>query len=168
MPLRFYFAVACVVKFQARPGWCGPAALQNAHAALGSRWGQDFLADLAGTSDDVGTDEDGIMRAALATGLAVGPGAFETESEAWTWLGYALLKGRPVLLCVDRWDHWVVAVGLLGARVVLVDSSNVAYNRHRNGIVVLSRAKLMRRWYAGRRVRGRDGPAYYGIEVALA
>ena len=155
-----------VIKFQLKDYYCGPASLQNALLALGRRQSQDRIATIAGTTEADGTDENGILRTALWAGLAPDQGRFDAGLAAHGWVWSSLTMGRPVLLCVDRWQHWVTAVGVLGQRVVLFDPARYPHNKARNGVFTLPRAKLLKRWAAARSVRGK-GPVYYGIALGL-
>jgi ABC-type bacteriocin/lantibiotic exporter with double-glycine peptidase domain len=151
------------VKFQSRDETCGPAALQNACRALGLRIGQERVARLCGTSCD-GTDEAGILTGIDALGLGREELRSRDVREARAWLHEQLRAGRPVLLCVDEWQHWVALVGLLGGnsgwRTVLVDSAVNAYNRAENGVHLVDARRLIRRWRASRRTAGHEPPFY--------
>lgn len=153
------------MKYQQTDYYCGPAALQNALKVLRKSVTQDRIAELAGTSTD-GTDEDGIKRAAIALGYGADELAEDEPNKAWARLYGSLLVGRPVVLCVDRWSHWVTAVGICGDRILVVEPGRYAYTARENGVLVLNKDRLLRRWRAGRtRHKGQDHPRYYGIAV---
>jgi ABC-type bacteriocin/lantibiotic exporter with double-glycine peptidase domain len=152
------------VKYQRTEYYCGPASVQGALAILGVKYSQDALARCAGTSEAHGTDEDGIKRMMFHAGRVPDELATDSELVAFGWLWHSLLYGRPVVLCVDRWQHWVVAVGLIGKRVVLFDPARYRHNTARLGTFSLPRGKLLKRWFAARRVR-RNQPAYYGVNL---
>jgi predicted double-glycine peptidase len=126
---------------------CGPTALANGLEAYHGRatLTPQACATLCKT-DCTGTDERR-MRAAIK-GL---------DMQAVTIRSYHELMGRltlgdPVLLVVDGDSHWVTAIGLLGARVVLADPAD-------GGLVTLLDAKdLLERW------RGLNG-RYYGLAL---
>lgn len=139
---------------------CGPAALHNALHVLRSRVSLKRISELAGTSEAEGTDEEGLKRAILAFGFVFDEIAYLNASKAWGHLWFSLLAGRPVLLCVDRFSHWVVAIGFCGKTILLFDSQRTPPC----GLIVTNRDRLLRRWRAARRVRGR-GPRYYGLAV---
>lgn len=152
------------MKYQKTEYNCGPAAVQNALALLGERVSQDRLAAAAGTTEEAGTDEHGIKQAIIAAGRTYDEHATDLDGLAFGWLWYSLLVGRPVVLCVDRWSHWVVAVGVLGRRIVLFDPARYRHNTDRLGTFSLPKDRFLKRWKAAHRV-ARSEPAFYGIAV---
>ncbi len=133
---------------------CGASALSNALQALGwSGCGQEAIADLAGTSAD-GTNAGGLKRAARKLGASVGIVSTRVAQDAWALLRAALLDGHAAVLSVDRDEHWLSAVGLLGHRVLLVDPAMVV----RPMLSACAREDLLRGW------KGRRG-SFYGIVV---
>lgn len=152
------------MRYQRTDWHCGPAAVQNALAALGTKTSQDTLAQVGGTTAEHGTDEDGIKRMVLSTGRGLDEWASNVDSASYGWLWHALLLGRPVVLCIDRWSHWVVAIGICGKRIVLFDPAKYRHNTDRLGTFTLPRGKLLKRWRAAHRV-ARNEPALYGIAI---
>jgi ABC-type bacteriocin/lantibiotic exporter with double-glycine peptidase domain len=152
------------VRYQSTPYNCGPAALQNALKALGKHVPQQKLAEIAGTTEAEGTDEYGLQRAILEYGFGFDPISCVEPRVAFARLYGALLMGRPVLLCVDRWSHWVTAVGIVGTRVLVVEPGGYPWTVRENGLLVLPKDRLCRRWWAARRVAGKQ-PPYYGIAI---
>ena len=140
------------MKPQEKTWSCGAAALRN---ALRARWGHKVregqIRALAGTSPEQGTSEDGLIAAARALGYSIVVHSSNSTTEAWDWLRGCLISGRPVILCLDAWEHWAVCFGLLGERVNVFDSSNFKNNRKEGGIHTLDRSHLMRRWRNGRK-----------------
>ena len=62
--------------------------------------------------------------------------------------------GHPVILCVDNWDHWVTAFGLLGPMTIHVaDSADSELVKH------YEPGELLARW------KGPGKKAFYGIVV---
>lgn len=111
------------VKAQPRKNWCGPAALRNAFLWLGKRVCVRRIARLAG-SDWRGTDEGQLARAASALGGVIRHVKATTPEEAWTVLR-GLLDGAaatPVLMCVNHYGHWIVAVKASTRHVWICDS----------------------------------------------
>lgn len=144
---------------------CGPTAIANAFEFHHKRIGLRGLRDLVGTTAETpeGGDEHDIMRALLAYGSDVDEHASGDARRAWVWLLESLDADRPVLLCLDRWEHWVTAIGRAGRQVVVYDSSV-----HFGGTFVLRFRDLRPRWEAARRVRragGAPGVRFYGIAV---
>lgn len=140
-----------MAKLQDSPSNCGALALVNALDALGEKLSVRAAETLAGTSAVTGTQEGGLKKALKQ--LEKFPFVIQTKNElkAWTLLVGNLLQGHPVLLLVDDQEHWVVATGLLGERILVVDSAD--------GAVVKSydATQLFTRWVGDQ--------TYYGIAV---
>lgn len=120
------------------------------------------LRALVGTTDD-GSDEHDIIRALLAYGCGVDEHRGTSALAAREWLTVSITAGRPVLLCVDRWQHWVTVTGALGAQFNLYDPA-----RENGGAFVLTWKQLARRWEVARRAAraaGDGGVRFYGIAV---
>ena len=100
---------------------CGPFALKHALLIQGVRAHEDTLARIAGSTEELGTDEHQLARAAAHHGahliITRRRTATATRRTLIRWL-----REQPVLLCVDQWDHWVAAVGCDDERVVTLDS----------------------------------------------
>lgn len=133
------------MRYQAR-GWsCGPAAVVNAARAMGSRISEGRIRALAGTTED-GTDEDELIAAIRGVSLKATPHHSADQSAAWAFVRANVLDGRPTVLCIDQWHHWVTIVGIVGDRVLLVDPNDTKKNMAENGIYSMSRHDLFRRW----------------------
>lgn len=153
------------MKAQQKPGWCAPASLQNALRLLGKQVGQARLAKLMGTTEEDGTDEQGIIRAVLALGYQVDPWGSTSDKMAFTLLDANIGK-RPHILCIDKWQHWVVCAAKTGERYIVIDSSNEPYAKSENQVLVMAPRALRKRWRAGRRVAKSEGGAqFYAIGV---
>lgn len=145
------------MRFQSNKSSCGPAALHNALTALGLSRTEDELIALTGQRPP-GTSARGLVKAIKAvsdeTNKLLG------ECVRWTSLDsaqvglwyYVSERGRPVILCVDDFEHWVVCAGHLGTRFAVVDSAD---NRM---IIYYTASELAERW---------EGPngGYHGIIV---
>lgn len=153
------------MKPQQKPGWCGPAALQNALRVIGRPVGQSRIASLMGTTEEDGTDEHGIIRAILGLGFSADPWESTSHKMAFALLDQGLKK-RPYILCIDRWRHWVVAAGRTGERYLVIDSSNEPYAKNENQVLVMAKKSLAKRWKAGRKLAKSEGAGqYYAIGV---
>lgn len=152
------------MRYQSTPYNCGPASVQNALEIHRFRVAQAVLATEGGTTEELGTDEEGIKRMVLSQGFE--PDEFSTDLSltAWGWVWNSLLMGRPVVLCVEQWSHWVCVVGACGKNVLVADPARHEWNKKRNGIRVMPRSTLLREWEAGKRVRG-SLDRFYGIGV---
>lgn len=138
---------------------CGPTAIANALEVHHRRLGLRGLRELVGTTLE-GSDEHDVIRALLAYGCGVDEHAGDAPRAAELWLRESLAAGRPVLLCVDRWEHWITAVGQIGGQFVVYDPA-----RETGGTFVWRFKDLRPRWEAARRVRGRGAGRFFGIAV---
>ena len=107
---------------------CGPFALKHALLMLGVFADERQLARLAGTSSG-GTDEVQLAHAAARFRCDL-PTVRRTDAEsARATLIAQLARGRPTLICVDQWEHWLTVVGEDDGRYVLLDSAKDAVVR---------------------------------------
>lgn len=137
---------------------CGTTALSNAIAALG--WTQlppDAVFELTGCTEVRGTMAAGIKRAATKLQLRVGVVSDNDGLKAWYALRGRLAAGHAAVLVVDDGEHWVAAIGMLGDRVVLVDSAASV----RKFVSTCDRDELLRAWRC-------DGErhTFYAVTVA--
>lgn len=131
------------MKLQARKSSCGPAALSNALEALGLVRTEEELISLCGQTTD-GTTEKGLRKAIDAIG-GLNKVIHEGRADvAMLFVLQALYEGRPVIVCVDDWQHWAVAAGTLGfgKRIVCVDSGD-------NDLVRMRTLDEFVEWWAG-------------------
>lgn len=155
------------MHYQKRDYDCGPAAVRNALEALHVRKGLSGLRVLCGTSECDGTQEDGIKRAFLAYGCDVDEWSSNQRSKSLEWLQVSISHGRPIVLCVDQWEHWITVIGALNQDFVIFDPANPFNGDPRQGGAAVVKAfRLMARWEASRRVRGNCG-RFYGIAASL-
>ncbi len=133
------------VKFQSRKSSCGPAALRNALEALGIERSEDELAALCKQTATGGTTGASLRKALGNIEGVINARIDEARTDvAILRLLQALYDGRPVIVCVEEWGHWAVAVGVLGfgKRVVCVDSGD-------NDLVRLRTTDEMADWWCG-------------------
>lgn len=157
---------------QKRPEWCSAAAVQNALRVLGKRTSQAAIADSIKIGDcpegcdhsDCGADERGVMRGLESVGATWTVLETSRRRDAYLWLGLA--SQQPLILCVDRWQHWVVVAGRCGDRLYMLDSWPERYNLAHNGTLPLRRKTILRRWRASRWQRV-DGAPYYGLAISI-
>lgn len=138
------------MKYQSLQYKCGPGAIRNALRALGTKLGEDTISAACGT-DEGGTDDYEIIAGIRSFGFSANEFSSLDKRAAWDWLHGCLLHGKVVILCVEAWEHWVVAIGSNGDRVVIIDSSNFKYNKAENGTHVWSKKHLMNKWWNARR-----------------
>jgi hypothetical protein len=111
------------VSFSRQPNaWlCGPFALKHALLLLGIPADEQRLARLAG-SDHRGTDELELARAAQHFDCELLTVRTRDPERARQELTTQVAETRPVLLCIEQWDHWVVAAHEHDDTFVIVDS----------------------------------------------
>ncbi len=130
---------------QEKPWSCGPASLVSACETLGIIVSEARVRELSDADKD-GTDEEQLLQAADALGLEAEVQHSGDAEESWDALTSAVADGLPCVLCVDQWDHWVTVVGIVGDRVVMLDSSNEKDNVDVNGVHFMTKAQLLKRW----------------------
>jgi hypothetical protein len=134
---------------------CGAASLKYGLCVLGFSPREDQLRKLARTTWR-GTQTNAMVAAARKFGLVAKVRQFfEDEwTQARDWLYGELRAGRPVILDVDGFEHYVTAVQIFGAgaasRVVVIDPEGgpmdgTAYAR----IVVCGERRLRSWWLCG-------------------
>lgn len=141
------------MRFQSRKSSCGVAALQNALEALGLQRTEEELTELCKQNAD-GTSPENLRRAVAAVGGINREVQESREDVALLYLLQALHDGRPVILCVSGWNHWVVAIGTLGnKRIIVVDSGD-------NDLVVTKKLDELIEWWRGPENAKRQ---FYGV-----
>lgn len=143
------------MRYQSNRASCGPASLHNALAALGIHRTEDELAQLCKQTPD-GTSARNLGKAIQSISTAEQPlrgetFGFKSAPEAlvslWYWVSYL---GRPTILAVDNWEHWVTVAGHLGTRFSVIDSAHNAL------VLYYNPDDLTTRWV------GPNG-GYYGV-----
>jgi hypothetical protein len=122
--------VTADVSFARQPNtWlCGPFALKHALLLLGLSADEQRIARLAG-SDHRGTDELELARAARHFGCELQTIRCRDPERARQTLTTHLGDRKPVLLCIEQWDHWVVAAHEDDGTFVIIDSRAAAIFR---------------------------------------
>lgn len=142
-----------MASYQSNRASCGPAALGNALEALGIQRTEAELITLTGQTAN-GTSPRQLVKAIKAIDgealrgdiFKVGRGG-EAAIALWHCISEA---GRPVILCVDAFEHWVACTGYIGGRFVVVDSAELGLVDYYTG------EELLERWV------GPKG-GYYGV-----
>ena len=134
------------MKLQITPYSCGSAALVNALRCYGVKIAEMRVKKLAGTTKDDGTNEHGILDALKALKFKGEMIETHDEDDAWKEIVYGIEIGHPVILCVSNLQHWVTVVGKLGNKFLVIDPSNAMRNKAENGVAVLNKTELLKRW----------------------
>ncbi len=138
------------MKIQNNDWACGAYAIYNAMSLLGYRVSIQSLIKACGT-DKNGTNEIGIAKGLRSLKVKPKFHYFKTQSEFYR----SLRKGNfevPAICCVDNNQHWVVLLGGLYDRFIVLDSSPTKENRKRNGFHSYSARKWFKRWAVKRRL----------------
>lgn len=152
------------MRFQSTQASCGPAALRNALLCHRIERSEAELELLTGCSAAEGTPPKGILRALGlvardAPHIRPAPLAESRADVAILRVIAALQAGHVVVMCVDEWEHWVVAFGLLGmgARIIVhvSDSADNEMVQH------LTPEELLARWKGPEASR----KPYFGVIV---
>ncbi len=116
--------------------------MRNALKALGIERSTEELEVLLGTTATEGTPTKRLVKGLLKM-EELNPRVIDEAREmvAHLSLSAALHSGRPVVLCVDDWTHWVTAIGTLGmGRVLIADSADSEL------VLATDWPTLMQRW----------------------
>ncbi len=141
------------MKFQQKRWSCGASAIVNAARATGLRVSERIVRIHAGTTKQDGTGPNGIKQALERLGFRY----FEVDEAKYAtaegWLRQHLASGWPAILLAEAGDHWTVAFGLLGDKVLVFDGQNTIANKAESGVHVLTSKQLRRHWdpYKGKR-----------------
>ena len=152
------------MKLQERLFSCGPAAMRAALYVLGhKKISEATLRRRAGTTPE-GTNEIGLMRAIRSYNHKPKEYQSSARTSSWAWVRNCLKKGKPVLLCIEQWEHWVAAVGLIGGDVLVFDPDSSSGRRKRySGLEVYNEMELAKRWvYID---EDTEEHIYYGISI---
>lgn len=144
------------MRYQSKPASCGPTALRNALQARGVLRSEDELASLVGCTA-AGTSARGLLRAVHMIAVdepKIAPGVLSERrgDVALLKLHAALRSGIAGILCVDGFEHWVCAFGLLGDSTI-----HVADSAEPELVLHYGPTKLLERW------RGPGKAGFYGI-----
>ncbi len=146
------------MKHQQRPYSCGIASIQNALECLGIKRTQGQIRKVCHCDPAEGTHEHEIMRGLLACGAKVDEWVSQVRLESMQWLQMHLMQRGPAILCVDAWEHWCTAIGIVDSATFLVfDPARGA------GLKIYDWNGLATRWRLG---KSQGGPSYYGIGVS--
>ncbi len=162
---------------------CGPASLKYALCVLGFSPREAQLRALARTTWQ-GTQTTKLLQAARRFGLQpelrvfFETGARPTKKQAmtatatasagfaaaWTWLKGEVAAGRPVILDVEGFAHYVVAVQDLDGDVVVIDPEGETMNGSGYADVVVCSPKKLKPWWLSGDEDG-EPDAFRGISL---
>ncbi len=102
-----------------------------------------------------GTDEQGIIDGAAQLGCSTTIIASKEAKQAKEQIDSALGLGNPVIVCVDKWEHWAVLAGLVDDAYLCIDSDKTKVAR-------IMSWELVETWLE---CEGEEKP-YYGIVIS--
>lgn len=121
---------------------CGPFALKYALVMLGQMADVKKIEQRAGSTWWYGTNELGLKKAARyydCDFVELTPVYNELDSIV-TKLNKYLEQNIPVVICVDKWSHWIAVVSHEDNKYICVDSGM------KKVIIVLTEYELKKRW----------------------
>lgn len=134
------------MKFQPGPGYCAPAAIQNAARALGLKVKVDRIAKYAGTTAAEGTTQHGVKQAIERLKLShIDISEPDLVAAADVLYGHVLNGGSAIIL-TERGNHWETVIGVIGSGFVVFDPQNLTRNKEENGVHVVPREELADYW----------------------
>lgn len=143
---------------------CGPTCVYNALRLLGNgKIELNRIKRACGTRPSTGTDENGLQRGLRRLGYEGTEAGFTRKSygrKALAWLREEHRQGRPVILCVDQFEHWILAAGSTQRSYFILDPRG---KRTRATAMSLSGAALLRRWWGFDRAS--EMGSYYAVAV---
>lgn len=119
---------------------CGPFALKYALVMLGQFKDEKDISLKAGSSWWYGTDEIGLAKASRAYKCKMKHFKSDDRAEALKFLIGHLKEGRPSILSVENWGHWLTVVNYHKNKFIAIDSDLDKV------IVVYSPNQLLKRW----------------------
>lgn len=135
------------MKFQRDSYSCGVVALMNAFRCFGEKVPEKQVRAHAATTEEHGTQEHGLKNALERLGWSWEELGEGKEGPAWSKLIESVEGGFPVVLLFDRWQHWATAIGAIGDRIIVFDSTRTMKNKEEHGVHVYTRKQLLRRWH---------------------
>lgn len=121
---------------------CGPTSLHNALWLLGKRVPIRTVQKLCQTDPKLGTDEYKIINAITSLGYKSVIHNFTSFQEFEQSSSFSF----PAICAVDNSSHWIVLLGMVGDRYIVLDSSNSQKNIKKNGIWSYSTKEWAKRW----------------------
>jgi ABC-type bacteriocin/lantibiotic exporter with double-glycine peptidase domain len=146
------------MKFQKDVYSCGVASIINALRCFCVKIPEKRVRAHSATKEEYGTSEHGIKNALERLGYLGRDLVCGNKDEACWGVGEAIEDGSPVVLLLDRRQHWAVCIGRIGDRFIVFDSTRTKQNKEEHGVHVYRATQLASRW------RQADG-TYYGIVV---
>ncbi|KAA0230409.1 hypothetical protein KJ068_16070 [bacterium] len=144
---------------------CGPTCIFNALRLLGNA---DIsigrIKKACGTRPASGTTENGLQRGLRRLGYEGIVANWDHKShgrKALAWVRQKHSEGQPVILCVDRFEHWILVAGSKSRSYFVLDPESGSSRRAK--VYRVSGTELLRRWWSFDRASGIG--SYYAMAV---
>lgn len=130
----------------------------NAARCYGRRIPEPIVRKVAETTPEQGTDEAGIINALAVFNLVGTPFEEGDIDAALARLQAQIYNREPAIICTQQLQHWVLVIGSVADRFVIIDSSRTKFNLRENGVRLLTVKELRKTWRA-------KGDRYFGILI---
>lgn len=121
-----------------RTGWseqhnnwsCGPYALKHAMLAYGIDIDPEIVMRKSHSIKDYGTTAHGLAKGAKSFGMTLSEITEFSEKKAKQLLLMFLKRKIPLLLSVDKDEHWIAAIGYKKKKIIIADSGMITVRHH--------------------------------------
>jgi ABC-type bacteriocin/lantibiotic exporter with double-glycine peptidase domain len=144
------------MKLQNNSYSCGVYAVLNAARCLGIVLTEKKILKYSKTTNN-GTDEKGILNAIVKNNMQGEEFNVYDEYLAFESLNKALKNDNPIIIYLDREEHWCTVIGRMNSKYIVFDSDKDPINKKEHGVQILSKSELKKRWIAKN--------SFYGIVV---
>lgn len=134
---------------------CAPAAFTNACRARRIPLDSMALNLVLNPHPIHGSSEKDICRAAFLLEIDVEEISYSDPDEAYERCVACIVLGFPVIVCVEEWEHWATAIGMIGPNVLVADPWI-----NSEGVVNCTKEELLNWW-----TNPYEENPYYGIIV---
>lgn len=144
---------------------CGPTCIYNALRLLGNAdISLGRIKKACGTRPTSGTTENGLQRGLRRLGYEGKAMSWDHKShgrQALAWVREEHSQGHPVILCVDRFEHWILVAGSKSRSYFVLDPERGSSRRAK--IYRVSGTELLRRWWSYDKASGAG--SYYAVAM---
>ncbi len=132
--------------FQSQPNnySCGIMVTFNVLNALGITASYDDIKHLSGCTARMGTTRKGVLRALKGLGADGTPYRTTNPENAWKYVR-RWASSSPLVLLVDNHQHYFAITGMMGDRVIVVDSG-ARIKGNEFGAFPYTKSELLERW----------------------
>lgn len=134
------------IKTQPNNYSCGIYSIINSLIVFGDNKSPEEIKEFTHTTSRNGTDEIGIKNALNNLGYTTKEYLTQNKNNAWRWVLNNSIN-YPLILYLDKKEHWIVVAGRIRNKVILIDSLDTAH--------IVGKEELLSRW----------GNQYYGIRI---